>query len=837
MKRIVIALLAVAVCLFWSAPALAQTATQQIRIEDSGGHPIAAATVTLYVHGQAHITANIVATGTTDADGYVQPAPVLTPGTVYDFVTTDGRVPAGQFTAIAPTQLNLIPGHGATTTTAPVTLPSVNGSLNIPIGDVQAFPPNSFIALVDNVNALIPPTAPGVSAVAGTSTVAQTIYVVTTYLNGSAGQTTVSPQSGVALTTAQQAQVVSPAAAVNAVNYDVYAGTVSGGPYYLQNASPVTIGTNFTIPGTLLTATAPPTANSTAHAAYGFITATNAASSTITATIQSYGGGAGAGTTFTSGSALTFGGQPPITGCSTNCAITNADNNFGATQTIHGNVAIPAAGTATSGANFGSLGSVQLNGSSWNGTAAVAHNWTINTGINGNLNILDDRNGTQLKVLDNAGGGILQTGTTTLGPNAFNFATALGSMETGQDSSSGVGGSWELQWLTNESTPDSWGWWINGSNGGNLLAAHSLNLSYYPADTTVGSSFPAMSITPNASNHDELDASGGSVTFYAPTQFNSNVTSAGSFIGSTTYSGNAGSAIMQANGSSGHIVLENSTGAAIFDALTGGATLTGVFTATSFVAGATGYGFGSGGNNALGLEADASGNLYMLASGGKSYTFNSTTGNLALQNSGSYTTGSSVYGATTASVNGSLTALGSIHIPGNASILFDQGTAAPGQIGVPGSGTTVQGVQCTNLGVANASVAWRWCMDTSGNVGAAGNVTANTFFTGSRSEWKMNITPYRFDPLELLAHTHYAEYDCRTSRCGPPGEHKVGIIANDSPVQITGPNHDHYDGFTMAAIDGKAITELAREVESLRRAVHAMCRLPQNRRLKECARR
>jgi hypothetical protein len=104
----------------------------------------------------------------------------------------------------------------------------------------------------------------------------------------------------------------------------------------------------------------------------------------------------------------------------------------------------------------------------------------------------------------------------------------------------------------------------------------------------------------------------------------------------------------------------------------------------------------------------------------------------------------------------------------------------------------------------------------------SGNLTATNFINGSRREWKKNITPYTFDAISLLQHTDFAEYDCKDPRCGPTGMHKVGIIANDSPEQIAGKNHDHYDGFAMAAIDGRAIVELTNEVNSLRIAVGSL---------------
>lgn len=115
------------------------------------------------------------------------------------------------------------------------------------------------------------PSAPSLSAVTGTSNAAA-VFVVTTYLNGS-GQTLPSAESTLTPTSAQQVQVASPAAqgtgAGAAGAYNVYVGTVTGGPYYLQNSSPVSIGTSYTIPGTPGgSGSQPPTSNTAAGMTY-----------------------------------------------------------------------------------------------------------------------------------------------------------------------------------------------------------------------------------------------------------------------------------------------------------------------------------------------------------------------------------------------------------------------------------------------------------------------------------------------------------------------------------------------------------------------------------------
>lgn len=106
---------------------------------------------------------------------------------------------------------------------------------------------------------LSPPAAPILTTVAGTSTGA-TDYVVVTYVN-SVGQTLPSAQSALTPRTTQQVHVASPAAYANALSYNVFASHTTGRGYAQQNASPIPLGTNFTVPGTLLAGAAVPGTN------------------------------------------------------------------------------------------------------------------------------------------------------------------------------------------------------------------------------------------------------------------------------------------------------------------------------------------------------------------------------------------------------------------------------------------------------------------------------------------------------------------------------------------------------------------------------------------------
>lgn len=192
-----------------------------------------------------------------------------------------------------------------------------------------------------------------------------------------------------------------------------------------------------------------------------------------------------------------------------------------------------------------------------------------------------------------------------------------------------------------------------------------------------------------------------------------------------------------------------------------------------------------------------------------------------------YAAGSSLYGATSASISGNIALHGTTP---NASaaipITISAGDSTVGgggqfELGAA-SGVTVQGVSGTLAGFANTSVAWRIAVDTSGNVGAAGNVTAANFFTGSRREWKRHIRPLGFDAIAMLRNLDLAQYDCSDARCGPIGAHKIGFIANDAPAVLSGAKHDHFDAAALATVDAAAVRQLAAQVAALRAQVRAL---------------
>jgi hypothetical protein len=126
-------------------------------------------------------------------------------------------------------------------------------------------PPQAYFVYQDQGTAptqtLTVPPQTQLALIAGTSN-GTIIEVGVTYTNPN-GETTLSAVADITPTTAQQGQVQFPPGQSNANGYNVYAGAV-GGPYYLQNTSPVAMGSPYTIPYPLVTGTANPPSSNTA---------------------------------------------------------------------------------------------------------------------------------------------------------------------------------------------------------------------------------------------------------------------------------------------------------------------------------------------------------------------------------------------------------------------------------------------------------------------------------------------------------------------------------------------------------------------------------------------
>ncbi len=109
-----------------------------------------------------------------------------------------------------------------------------------------------------------PLSAPTLStATTGGTIAAGTYYVVTTYVN-QVGETLPSPSSSQTTTGSTSTLTVnSPISVVGATGYNIYVGTSPTGPFYRQNATPVSLGTNTTLTSITTPGVVPPTTNTT----------------------------------------------------------------------------------------------------------------------------------------------------------------------------------------------------------------------------------------------------------------------------------------------------------------------------------------------------------------------------------------------------------------------------------------------------------------------------------------------------------------------------------------------------------------------------------------------
>ena len=114
----------------------------------------------------------------------------------------------------------------------------------------------------DSIGTLSPPSTPTLGSASGGTLPATTYYAKVTYTN-SYGETTPSPAASEAVSENNVLVVDSPATESGATGWDVYVGT-SASTVQKQNASPLTIGTNWTMPDSgPITGASPPTLNTT----------------------------------------------------------------------------------------------------------------------------------------------------------------------------------------------------------------------------------------------------------------------------------------------------------------------------------------------------------------------------------------------------------------------------------------------------------------------------------------------------------------------------------------------------------------------------------------------
>jgi hypothetical protein len=105
-------------------------------------------------------------------------------------------------------------------------------------------------------------------------------------------------------------------------------------------------------------------------------------------------------------------------------------------------------------------------------------------------------------------------------------------------------------------------------------------------------------------------------------------------------------------------------------------------------------------------------------------------------------------------------------------------------------------------------------MNTSGDMGVRGQVSATQFNVLSKRAYKFDIQPLSFDALQVLHHTNFEAFRYRPGHGDPRLPH-IGIIADDSPSVLSGEKHDHLDIEALATVDGAAILQLDAQMQVL----------------------
>jgi hypothetical protein len=266
--------------------------------------------------------------------------------------------------------------------------------------------------------ALSPPAAPTAVPASGGSLPASTAYdVETTYVNP-AGETTASTVTVTAATSSTctasgncSIQVTSPPAETNATGYNVYVKATGGSNYFLQNASPTAIGTNFTMTSENTSSANPPTANTTGAAYNSFLSMSAEGSGVLCSSSSAPGGDCASGTrlvmqaagTPTTGDCVQWTGPNQVGDQGSACGGGGGSSSWSALTAPTGNLSLSMAGdsstftwtggneiqwgtagnvlwqnttAATSGTNQNSP-TLTLGGTVWNGSASVADTWTL----------------------------------------------------------------------------------------------------------------------------------------------------------------------------------------------------------------------------------------------------------------------------------------------------------------------------------------------------------------------------------------------------------------------------------------------------------------------------
>jgi hypothetical protein len=106
-------------------------------------------------------------------------------------------------------------------------------------------------------------------------------------------------------------------------------------------------------------------------------------------------------------------------------------------------------------------------------------------------------------------------------------------------------------------------------------------------------------------------------------------------------------------------------------------------------------------------------------------------------------------------------------------------------------------------------------VDVAGNIGILGTLSS----ASSRSV-KKDITPYRGDPLALIRAVRFVRFRYKAE--AESERTHVGFIAENTPVDLSGPHHNAFNINNSLAVNMAATQALDREIRQLQAEVRTL---------------
>jgi len=205
-------------------------------------------------------------------------------------------------------------------------------------------------------------------------------------------------------------------------------------------------------------------------------------------------------------------------------------------------------------------------------------------------------------------------------------------------------------------------------------------------------------------------------------------------------------------------------------------------------------------------------------------------GNLGLSGS-ALLTGGSTYGATSATVAGPLTSAGTV----TGAAIVTTGMSLPtntyvasfgGDVGLNGhimnTGSSQYGPTSATIGgpiLANGFVSNGTTLPSGDAANFGGPIAATRYDTNSARVLKDDISALRADPLSIVRTVHptWWKYKAR-----PHMDRQLGVIADNTAIELSGPKHDHIDIGATAVVAAAAAHEVDEHEQALQKRFDAL---------------